>query len=333
MRQAVFIRLGWLLVLCVLLVVAVLASIAFGVREVGIDAILGALQGKQETTDQAAALLRIPRTMLAAVVGAALAVSGVTLQAVTRNPLADPGIFGVLAGASLFVVIGIAFFQLSGQLPQMFVAILGSTVAALFVYLVGSLGRDGATPLKLALSGAATTAALTSLVSVVLLPRQNVMEEFRFWQIGSVGGANSADLLLGLPLLTLGAIICLFSATSLNSLALGDDVATSLGTNVIRTRVVALTGSVILCGVATALAGPIGFIGLIVSHFCRLLVGVDHRWLIPYSALSGAIVLIAADTLGRVVARPSEVAVGILLPLIGAPLFIWFVRRQKVREL
>ena len=159
------------------------------------------------------------------------------------------------------------------------------------------------------------------------------MEEFRFWQIGSVGGANSADLLLGLPLLTLGAIICLFSATSLNSLALGDDVATSLGTNVIRTRVVALIGSVILCGVATALAGPIGFLGLIVSHFCRLLVGVDHRWLIPYSALTGAIVLIAADTLGRVVARPSEVAVGILLPLIGAPLFIWFVRRQKVREL
>ncbi len=333
MRQAVFIRLVWLLVLCVLLVLAAAASIAFGVREVGMDAILGALQGRQETTDQAAALLRIPRTMLAAAVGAALAVSGVTLQAVTRNPLADPGIFGVLAGASLFVVIGIAFFQLSGQLPQMFVAILGSTVAALFVYLVGSLGRDGATPLKLALAGAATTAALTSLVSVVLLPRQNVMEEFRFWQIGSVGGANSADLLLGLPLLTLGAIICLFSATSLNSLALGDDVATSLGTNVIRTRVVALIGSVILCGVATALAGPIGFLGLIVSHFCRLLVGVDHRWLIPYSALTGAIVLIAADTLGRVVARPSEVAVGILLPLIGAPLFIWFVRRQKVREL
>lgn len=333
MSQTTAIRLGWLLALLLLLVVAAAASVAFGVREVGIDAVIAALQGKQETTDQAAALLRIPRTLLAAAVGAALAVAGVTMQAVTRNPLADPGIFGVLAGASLFVVTGIAFFQITEKAPQMLMAILGSGLAAIFVYAVGSLGRDGATPLKLALAGAATTAALSSLVSVVLLPRQNVMEEFRFWQIGSVGGASFTDLLLGLPPLTIGAVICLLSATSMNSLALGDDVATALGTNVIRARLIAVIGSVILCGVATALAGPIGFVGLIVSHFCRLLVGIDHRWLIPYSALVGAIVLIVADTLGRVVAKPSEIAVGILLPLIGAPLFIWFVRRQKVREL
>ncbi|MDN6461491.1 MAG: iron ABC transporter permease, partial [Corynebacterium flavescens] len=266
-------------------------------------------------------------------VGAALALAGTTFQAMTRNPLADPGIFGVLSGASLAVVVGIAFFGLSRPVPTMIAAIVGSFAAAVFVYFVGSLGRGGATPLKLALAGAATAAACSSLVSAVLLPRADVMDEFRFWQIGSVGGAQWDLIGMAAPLLVLGTLIVLACSTGLNALALGDDVATGLGINVLRTRVLSAVGAVILCGTATALAGPIAFVGLIVPHVMRLLLGTDHRWLLPATALAGALLLVSADTLGRVVARPSEVAVGILTPLIGAPLFIWIVRRTKVREL
>jgi iron complex transport system permease protein len=187
--------------------------------------------------------------------------------------------------------------------------------------------------LKLTLAGAAATAALTSLTSAILLPRVDVMNEFRFWQIGGVGGASYTKLTLVLPFLVLGAALCLSSARGLNSLALGDDVAAGLGEKVMRTRLVAAAGSFILCGAATAVAGPIGFVGLVVPHVCRQVVGIDHRWLLPYSAIVGATLLTAADVVGRVVARPSEVDVGIVTALIGAPFFIWIVRRQKVRSL
>lgn len=304
-----------------------------GVRTISVSDAVSALGGSTASAGEAAAYLRVPRTVLALFVGAALALAGTTFQAMTRNPLADPGIFGVLSGASLAVVVGIAFFGLSRPVPTMIAAIVGSFAAAVFVYFVGSLGRGGATPLKLALAGAATAAACSSLVSAVLLPRADVMDEFRFWQIGSVGGAQWDLIGMAAPLLLLGTLIVLACSTGLNALALGDDVATGLGINVLRTRLLSAVGAVILCGTATALAGPIAFVGLIVPHVMRLLLGTDHRWLLPATALAGALLLVSADTLGRVVARPSEVAVGILTPLIGAPLFIWIVRRTKVREL
>ncbi|WP_411206979.1 FecCD family ABC transporter permease [Corynebacterium callunae] len=316
-----------------LLAVATVCSLKFGVRSISTADVLQALQGHADTTDQAAALKRIPRTVLGFLIGAALSVAGTTMQAVTRNPLADPGIFGVLSGASLAVVIGITYFSLSNATLTMAVAVLGSALAAAFVYSVGSLGRGGATPLKLALAGAATTAALSSLVSAVLLPRIDVMDKFRFWQIGGIGGAEWDRMTLALPFLLIGFGLCLFLAPGLNALALGDDVATSLGENVLRTRILSSLGAVILCGVATALAGPIAFVGLVVPHITRLIVGTDHRVLIPCSALAGAILIVFADTFGRVITRPSEIAVGIIMPLLGAPLFIWIIHRQKTREL
>ena len=215
----------------------------------------------------------------------------------------------------------------------MFLAIFGSAFAAAFVYVVGSLGRGGATPLKLALAGAATSAALTALVSAILLPRIDVMDSFRHWQIGGVAGAEWDRLGIAIPFLIVGTLICVFTAGGLNALALGDELATGLGENVLRTRILSSIGAVILCGVATALAGPIGFVGLIVPHLCRLIVGTDHRWLMPTTALAGAVLVILADTLGRVIVPGQEVAVGIIMPIIGAPFFIWIVRRQKVREL
>ena len=320
-----------LIVLGMLLVAACICSLMFGVRSIGAGDALHALLGHTTTAEEAAAAKRIPRTVLGILVGAALAVSGTTLQAVTRNPLADPGIFGVLSGASLAVVTGIAFFGLSAAVPTMMVAVAGAALAAVFVYTVGSIG--GATPLKLALAGAATAAALSSLVSAVLLPRLEVMDSFRFWQIGGIGGADWERITLATPALAVGFLICLTCARGLNALALGDDIATGLGEHVWRTRLLASAGAVLLCGVATALAGPIAFVGLIIPHLCRLVIGADHRWLIPVTAVAGAALLLSADTVGRVLTRPEEVAVGIIMPLLGAPLFIWIIRRQKVRQL
>lgn len=326
-------RLIWLLVTLVVIAALGMASLMLGVRATSLADAIDALRGVVETTDQAAAATRLPRTLLGLLAGAALAVAGGTMQAVTRNPLADPGIFGVLSGASLLVALGMAFLNVSHPYATLFLAVIGSAMAAVFVYAVGLLGRGGATPLKLALAGAATSAAASSLVSAVLLPRLRVMDSFRFWQIGGLGGGTWDRLALVTPFLALGLLICFAMARGLNSLALGDDVATGLGENVLRTRLVASLGAVILCGIATAACGPIGFVGLVIPHIVRLLVGPDHRWLLPFSALVGGGLLVAADTLGRVVARPSEVEVGIITPLIGAPFFIHIVRRQKVREL
>ncbi|MDO5076659.1 iron ABC transporter permease [Corynebacterium sp.] len=326
-------RLAAVAALLGVLALAIVASIAFGVRSVPFEDAVLAVLGHMSNNDQSAAAARIPRTVLAIIIGAALAVAGTTMQAITRNPLADPGIFGVLSGASLAVVIGLAFFGLTHPIPTMIVAICGSAVAAATVYLIGSLGRGGATPLKLALAGAATSAAMSSLISAIVLPRARVMDTYRFWQIGGVGGAEWTPIALAGPFLIVGGATCLLSASKLNTLALGDDVATGLGTNVAVARLVSSFGAVVLCGTATALAGPIAFVGLIVPHVCRLVVGTDHRWLLPISALSGASLLLIADTLGRVITRPSEIAVGIIMPLIGAPVFIWIVRRYKVRDL
>jgi len=334
LRRPALVRTIWLLVGVAVIVVFSILSVSFGVRAVSLGDILAALGGQDDTVAQAAVIKRMPRTVLAILIGAALALSGAAMQAVTRNPIADPGILGVSNGASLAVVISLAAFGAVGAVTQMFVAIIGAAVAAVFVYSVGSLGRGGATPLKLALAGAATSAALGSLISAILLPRVDLLQAFQSWQIGGVGGAEWARIAITAPALVVGALICFVCARGMNSLALGDDMATGLGENVFRTRLISALGAVVLAGAATAVAGPIGFVGLIVPHFCRMLIGTDHRWLLPFSALAGAGLLLASDVVGRVIAPSGEeVQVGIITAVIGAPFFIWIVRRQKVREL
>lgn len=333
LRRPAAVRVAWLAAGVGVLVVLCGLSVAFGVRTVTLADILAGLGGGSEGIAQAAVQARIPRTVLAVLVGAALGMAGTGMQAVTRNPLADPGILGVSGGAALAVVFGIVFFGMSDPVAYMIVAIIGAAAAAVFVYAVGSLGRGGATPLKLTLAGAAISAAFASLTSAILLPRVDAMETFRFWQIGGVGGATWDRITLILPALAVGALICVLCARGMNSLALGDDLAAGLGENVFRTRLLAAAGAVILCGAATAVAGPIAFVGLVIPHMCRLLVGTDHRWLLPFTAIAGAALLVAADVLGRIVARPEEIEVGIITAFIGAPLFIWIVRRQRVREL
>ncbi|GAA1809217.1 iron ABC transporter permease [Actinomadura chokoriensis] len=326
-------RLLWLLATVLVLAALMVVSVAFGSRDVAWSDVWAALGGADGTLEEAAVAKRIPRTLLAVAIGAALGLSGCVMQGVTRNPLADPGILGVNMGASLSVVTAVAFFGLTSPTGYIWVAMAGAAASAVFVYTVGSLGRGGATPFKLALAGAATSAAFASLVSAVVLPRNDIAGGFRLWQIGGVGGASYERIGQVLPFLAAGCAICLLCARSLNSLALGDEIAAGLGERVALIRGTAALGAVVLCGSATAVAGPIAFVGLIVPHACRLLAGVDHRWLLPLSALTGAALLTAADVVGRVVARPSDIEVGIVTALIGAPFFIQIVRRQKVREL
>ena len=327
------VRLLWLIAVVIVLVLLFAASVAIGSRDVTWADIVAGLSGSTDSISEAAVVKRAPRTMLAVLVGAALALSGAVMQGVTRNPLADPGILGVNMGASLAIVIGIAWFGLSSADGYLWVAIIGAGAAAVFVYTVGSLGRGGATPLKLALAGAATSAALASFVTAVYLPRGDISGVVRSWLVGGVGGASWTSIQQMLPFLVVGAAITLLSARGLNSLALGDDLAAGLGERVAVVRASSALGAVLLCGAATAIAGPIAFVGLMIPHACRLLVGVDHRWLLPFSALSGACLVVAADILGRIVARPGEIDVGIITAVVGAPVFIAIVRRQKVRAL
>jgi len=315
----------WLAAAILAAAVAAVASIVFGSRAIELSEVWRAITTGGDDLAAAAVRSRIPRTLLALLVGAALAMSGVMLQGVTRNPLADPFILGINSGAALLVVIGIAFFSIQSMTSYIWFSLTGAGLAATFVYVVGSLGQGGPTPLKLALAGAATTAALGSVTTAILLPRIEVMNVYRFWSIGGVGRAENSDTLMVLPFIAFGIVLCVLAAGTLNVLGLGDEAAAGLGIDVLRTRLIATSAGVILAAAATALAGPIGFIGLVVPHLVRLVVGSDHRWLLPISAFAGAALLTVADVVGRVIARPGEIEVGIITALIGGPVFIWVV--------
>lgn len=320
------------------ILVSVVLSLSFGSRPVSgaqvIEGISSWLRGETPTDIGALAVQsRIPRTVLALLAGAALALSGALMQAITRNPLADPGILGVNTGAALAVVVGIAFLGVSSALGFLGLALIGAFVTAFFVYFVGSVGPGGTTPIKLALAGAATTAALASLVSAILIPRQAVMDEFRYWQVGNVARADWETMGAIVPVLIIGILIALLSASSLNALALGDEVAVGLGVHVGRVRIIAAIAGVALCAAVTALAGPIGFVGLMIPHAVRLVSGSDQRWLLPLSALGGAILLTLADTLGRVIGSPGEVEAGIITAFLGAPVLIIIARRTRMKAL
>lgn len=323
------------LVICfVLLGVCVLASLALGSRFVGFPGLMdGLFHPDIDSYEANIVRKRISRTVFSICCGMALGVSGALMQAVTRNPLADPSILGVNTGASLFVVCGIAFWNIGTMNQYIWFALSGALITAVFVFGIGSMGRGGATPIKLVLAGAATSAALSSLVIAVMIPRSYVMDQFRFWQVGSVGAASWGGLTTFIPFLIIGLLIGIISAPALNALALGDEVATGLGVRTGVLRFAAALAGVLLCGATTALAGPIGFIGLLSIHVIRLMIGPDLRYAIPMSALAGAIILTIADVIGRVLGSPGELEVGVVTAFIGAPLLIIIAMRSKVRSL
>lgn len=316
------------------LTLACAASLAIGARPIGLETLVQALTALDPANgDHAVVISRIPRTIVGLLAGAALGLAGAAMQGVARNPLADPGILGINSGAALAVVIGIFVFGVTNFTGYIWFAFLGATAAAVLVYAVASLGRDGATPVKLALAGAALSAGMVSLLNAVLVSSQQTFDTFRFWQVGSVAGRGWDVIMPVLPFLTFGFALTLLTGKVLNSLSLGDDIARGLGQNVTLARALTALGVVVLCGAATAAAGPIGFIGLVIPHVVRAFTGPDYRWILPFSMVLAPVLLLAADILGRVILPPGEVQVGILTAIIGAPVFIWLVRRRKMAEL
>lgn len=323
------------MVLCMaLLFIFAVFSISFGAKQIAFSKVIDVILGKDVDSIEATIIQqRIPRTVFGILAGGALGISGALMQSITRNPIADPSILGVNTGASLFVVAGIAFLNITAAYQYIWLAIIGAGITAFFVYSVASIGKDGATPLKLALSGAAVSIVLGALVSTIMLPDDRVLQAFRFWQVGSIGSATWDNISLISPFLIMGFIISMFISRYLNNLALGDEAATALGTNVVITRSVGALASVLLCGATTALAGPIGFIGLIVPHLIRLIYGSEMEKILPLSFLGSGILLLVSDLIGRIIGSPGETEVGIITAVLGAPVFIFAIRKGRVKSL
>jgi iron complex transport system permease protein len=309
-------------------VAASAASVTVGSRLVPLEAVLDPGHPLRAIVEA-----RVERTLLALAVGVALGLAGACMQGLTRNPLADPGILGINAGACLAMVLAMSVLGVSELSSYVWFAFLGAAAAAVLVHLVASLGRDGATPVKLAIAGAAVTAAVTSWTSGVLLVDRSTMETFRYWQVGTVGGRDLDVLVWGLPFLAVGVLLALAGARVLDALALGDDLARSLGRRTLVDRVVLGVAIVLLAGTATALAGPIAFVGLMAPHAVRAVVGNSHGVLLPLSGLAGAALVVLADTAGRVVLPPAEVQVGIMTAVVGVPAFLALVRRGRAVSL
>ncbi|MCQ3978127.1 MAG: iron ABC transporter permease, partial [Anaerolineae bacterium] len=270
--------------------------------------------------------LRAPRAVVAVLVGAALAVAGAVMQGLTRNPLADTGLLGIETGAALGVVAAVYFLGVNSLAVYALFAFAGAALTAVVVYTLGSLGRGGPTPLKLTIAGAALTALLSSLTTGMLLFNQRTLEEVRFWLAGSIAGRDLGLLLQASPYLLAGLVLALALGRQITTLSLGEDVAKGLGQQTGAVKGLAAAAVVLLAGASTAVAGPIGFVGLVIPHIVRFIVGVDYRWVLPYAALLGAIFLVISDVAARLVLRPIELPVGVMTALIGGPFFIWLVR-------
>ncbi|MEU6459841.1 iron chelate uptake ABC transporter family permease subunit [Streptomyces sp. NPDC047065] len=316
--------------LAVLLFAVTALSLAVGSGDVSAhDLVHGLLDPDRSVRGQLVVReVRIPRTLAGLLAGVALGLAGTVMQGVTRNPLADPGLLGINAGAAVAVVFAMSVLSLTEPGQYIWFGFLGACLAAVLVYGVASFGREGATPVKLALAGAAATALLVSVTDTILLTDSRTYDQFRFWQVGALDGRESDVLLQALPFVVAGAVLALGLGPRLNGLALGDDVARALGQRVAVARLAGAASTVLLCGAATAVAGPIAFVGLAVPHAVRVITGPDHRWILPYSALLAPALLLVADVVGRVVAPPGEVQVGVVTAAIGCVPFILLVRRR-----
>lgn len=319
-----------LVVLAIVLVGACLLSLAVGSRSIPLGTVIDVVLHPDDSDASTIVRdLRMPRTVLAVAVGLALGIAGALMQGHTRNPLADPGLLGVEAGASFAVVLGIYAFGVTELTGYAWFALAGAGVASAAVFAIGST-RRGPDPVSLVLAGTAVSALLYSLTQGILLHDVDTLDDYRFWAVGSVAGRDMDVFWEVLPFLVVGVLLAAISASTLNLLQLGDDVAASLGLHPMRHKVVGVLAVMLLTGAATAACGPVGFVGLVVPHVARFLSGVDYRWVIPYSALIGAILVLLTDIIGRVLVRPAELQVGIVMALVGGPAFIWLVRRSRM---
>lgn len=322
-----------LLVGLLVVVVAAIASLRFGSLEISNADAWNALFhfDSSDYNQTVVRSLRLPRTVIAIGIGAGLAVAGATMQAVTRNPLADPSILGVSSGATFAVVTAFYYLGLTAAWQYVWFAFAGAMAASVLVFAIGSAGLDGPSPVKLALAGVVVSALLGSWSSALLLLDRETLDTVRFWLAGSVAGRNLETFWTVSPFLIGGSIVCVLLGHQLNVLSMGDETARSLGMNTARTRLLCAVVVVLITGAAVSAAGPIGFVGLAVPHIVRSVIGPDYRWVLPYSALTGATLLLVADIAGRLVARPSEVQVGIMTAVVGAP-FLIYLARQRAME-
>lgn len=314
----------------VLLLVAV-ASIAIGAKELSLEQVWHGLFQASDTYGDVVVADRLSRTLLGVLAGAALGLAGAVLQALTRNPLADPGLLGINAGASAAVVTAITFFGVTSLSGYVWFAFGGAAAVGALVWFLG--GSRSATPVRLVLAGTAITAALFGYLQAVMILDDAALGKMRFWTVGSLAAANDATIGQVLPFLLAGTVLALALARPLNAMAMGDDTAKALGANLNRTRALSMLAATVLCGAATAACGPIVFVGLMVPHAVRSFTGPDLRWILPYAAILSPVLLLGADVLGRVVARPAELQVGIVTAVIGGPLFIFLVRRRRTAQL
>ena len=322
------------LLLCFgLLLLALLGSVAFGAADIDARSVWQALFAFQpdSTNHLIIRTLRVPRAATAALVGAALGVAGALMQGLTRNPLADPGLLGIETGAALGVVSAVFFLKITSLGLYALFAFAGAALTAAAVYTLGALGRGGPTPLKITTAGAALTALLSSWTTGLLLFNQRTLDEVRFWLAGSVAGRDLGLLAQVAPYLLVGLALALALGRQITALSLGEDVARGLGQRTGHVKIGAAVATVLLAGSAVAVAGPIGFVGLVIPHLARFLVGVDYRWILPYAALLGALFLVGADIAARLVLRPLELPVGIATALIGGPFFVYLVRWRVKR--
>lgn len=319
-----------IILLCAVLILAALMgmSIVFGYTDTSVktavDAFIHFNGSNEHIVIQS---VRLPRALIAAAVGASLAIAGVLMQTLTKNPLASPSILGINAGAGFAVVIAVTLFHISSLQGYAWISFFGAAAAALTVYAIGSLGREGLSPMKLTLAGAAMAALFASCTQGLLVLNEAALEQVMFWLAGSVAGRKLDMLLSILPYIAVGFILALLIAPKMNILSMGEDVAKGLGLNTGMVKLCAGLIVIFLSGSAVAVAGPIGFIGLITPHISRKIIGVDHRWLIPFSGFMGGMLLVAADIAARYVLMPREVPVGVMTAVIGTPFFIYIARK------
>ena len=324
---------GGLVLAVVVLALVCLLSVAVGTRTIAPGTVWDAFVHHTGTDDQSIVRdLRVPRTVLGLLAGVAFGLSGAVIQAVTRNPLADTQILGVNSGAGLFVVFAVGILGRTELREYLWFGFAGVAFALVGVYALGSAGRAGATPLRLTLSGVALGAVLDGVSSGIRLVRPRAFDYLRFWDVGTLAGRPMPVAVTIAPFVLAGAAIALLVAREMNAVALGDDLARTLGARTGRTRVLALVAVMLLTGAATAAVGPIGFVGLMIPHVVRRLVGPDQRWIFGYTVVCAPILLLLADVAGRLAVRPGELRVGIVTAFVGAPVLIWWIRRARVSD-
>jgi len=328
-RRAV--RAVGLLASLVLLALVALASIAIGAKELSLEQVWHGLFEDSGTYGDVVVADRLSRTVLGVLAGAALGLAGSVLQALTRNPLADPGLLGINAGASAAVVTAITFFGVTSLSGYVWFAFFGAAAVGALVWFLG--GSRGATPVRLALAGTAISAALFGYLQAIMILDDAALGRMRFWTVGSLASGSDSTIVQVLPFIVAGSLLALALARPLNAMAMGDDTAKALGANLNRTRALSMLAATVLCGAATAACGPIIFVGLMVPHVVRSFTGPDQRWILPYAAVLSPVLLLGADVIGRIVARPAELQVGIVTAILGGPVFILLVRRRRTAQL